>query len=195
MNLMIPAVVLDVHGVAPGWSIRPSVMPALVAGIHVFVLIGVARRGWPGHSSLPCADYVDLSALPAMRRIKFYPIFSRPLSRQAALFQVWIRPALDRHLRTDALQLQCQRPVVGARGLVLRIEFDGGAEIGECAGPVALFVPEFAAGIEDIRQRRVEPQRRVVIADGTVDHVLAVIGAGTRDQRLDAVGLPRLVVV
>src|SRR5450755_3011129 len=117
------------------------------------------------------------------------------LSREAALFQVWISPVLDRHLRTDPLQLQCQRPVVGARRLVLRIELDGGTEIGKRAGPVALFVPEFTTGVENIRQRRVEPQRRVVVADGAVDHVLAAVGAGARDQRLDAVGSQRLVVV
>src|SRR5882724_1237189 len=63
MNLMIPAVVLDVHDVAPrGSRSTLSVMPGLsrpkdgvasarlCPGIHVFVLVDEARRGWPGRA-------------------------------------------------------------------------------------------------------------------------------------------------
>jgi hypothetical protein len=50
-------------------------------------------------------------------------------------------------------------------------------------------------GVEDIGTLRVEPQRRVVVADGPVDLIVAAIGAGARDQRLDAVGSRRLFVV
>src|SRR5713226_2404796 len=87
-------------------------------------------------------------ARPAMTRIKWAVFLWLPLSREAALFQGWNRPVLDRHLRTDAFQLQCQRPVVGARRHVLRIELDGRTEIGERAGPVALPVPEFTAALK-----------------------------------------------
>src|SRR5260370_41967551 len=74
-----------------------------------------------------------------------------PLSREVASFQGRSWLILDGHLRTEPLQLLCQRLVVGTGRLVLRIEFDGCAEIGQRAGPVTLPAPEFAAGVENIR--------------------------------------------
>ena len=77
---------------------------------------------------------------------------------------------------------------------MIRVQLDRGAEIGERARPVALAAPEFAPGVEDVGERGIEPQHHVVVADGAVDLVLAVVGAGARDQRLDAVGLQGLLV-
>jgi hypothetical protein len=52
MDLMIPAIVRDVHGVSPA-ATSFLVMPALVAGIHVFLASAakedVDGRDEPGH--------------------------------------------------------------------------------------------------------------------------------------------------
>ena len=41
----------------------------------------------------------------------------------------------------------------------------------------------------------IEPQHDVIIVDGAVDHVPALIDPSARDQRLDAIGLFRLFAV
>src|ERR1035437_6554472 len=126
-----------------------------------------------------------LVCAPAMTRINFKQFFWGLLSREAASFQGSNLSVLNGHLGTEPLQLLRQGLVIGARRLVLRTEFDGRAEIGQRPGPVAFPAPEFASGVEDVGQRRVKPQRRVVVADGAVELVLAVVCAGARDQRLD----------
>ena len=112
----------------------------------------------------------------------------RLLDRAGSGGAVETRPVVDRHLGADALQLQRQRFVIGFCRDVIRLEPDRGGEILQRARSVALFAPEFAAGVEDIWQRRNEPHHGVVVGDGAVDLVLALIDAGARDQRLDAVG-------
>src|ERR1700730_9533779 len=85
---------------------------------------------------------------------------------------IQIRLVFDRHLRTEPLQLLCQRFVVGACRLVPRIEFDGRAKIGQRTGPVALPAPEFTARVEDIGQRGIQAQCGVVVAYGAIDLIL-----------------------
>ena len=51
---------------------------------------------------------------------------------------------------------------------MVRVQLDRRAEIGQRLGQVALLAPELAARVEDIGQRRIEPQHRVVIVDGAV---------------------------
>ncbi len=97
----------------------------------------------------------------------------------------------DRYQHAQALQFLRQRSVIGFGCRMVRVQLDRGSEIGQRAAPVALLAPEFALEIEDIRKPRVEPQRRVVIADRVVDHVLALMSTAARDQRLDAVRLQR----
>ena len=68
------------------------------------------------------------------------------------------------------------------------------AEIRQRLAPLALPAPEFAAGVEDFGLRGVEHQRGVVIGDGAVDIVLAVMGGRAREQRLETIGLRGLCV-
>src|SRR5260370_15869212 len=96
-----------------------------------------------------------------------------PLSPEAASFQGSNRLVLDGHLRPEPLQLQGQRLVVGAGRLMLRIDSHGRGEIRQRPRPIAFPAPEFAAGVEDIGKRWIEPQRGVVVADCAVDLVLA----------------------
>ena len=85
--------------------------------------------------------------------------------------------------------------MVGSGGDVVRVQLDRRGKISHRLGQVALPAPEFAARVMNIGERRIEPKHAVVVGDGAVDHVLALIGAGARDQRLDAVGLFGLCVV
>src|SRR6202166_2272864 len=105
------------------------------------------------------------------------------------------RLVVDRQQRAETLQLLRQRFVIAPRGGVVRVELDRGGEIGQRPRPVALPAPEFAAGVENIGQRRIEPQHGVVVADGAVDLLLALEGGPARDQGLDAVGARRLFAV
>jgi hypothetical protein len=56
---------------------------------------------------------------------------------------------------------------------VIGVQLDRGAEIGKRFRPVALPVPELAAGVEDIGKSGIELQRTVVVGDRALDRILA----------------------
>jgi hypothetical protein len=52
---------------------------------------------------------------------------------------------------------------------MLRVKLDGGAKIRQRADAVALPAEQLAAGIEDIGQRGIEPERIAVVGDGAIE--------------------------
>src|SRR5260370_42309684 len=80
-------------------------------------------------------------------------------------------------------------------GRMIRLQPDRRAKIDQRLRPVALLAPEFAARGEDTGERRIEPQHRVIVRYGAVDHILALKGAAACDQRLDAVRSFSLFVI
>src|SRR5258708_30388922 len=67
--------------------------------------------------------------------------------------------------------------------------------MGQSVRWVALLAPEFAEGIENIGQGGIELQCDVVVRDGAVILLLAEVAAGARQQRPEAVGGRRFLVV
>src|SRR5581483_9573240 len=73
-------------------------------------------------------------------------LFDRAAGRRA----IKARLAGKRHHRAPTLKLQCQPPEIVLRGHMIRIELEGGGEIGDRLGPVACLPIKLAASIEDI---------------------------------------------
>jgi hypothetical protein len=78
---------------------------------------------------------------------------------------------------------------------MVRVQLERGGKIGQRPRPVALLPPQLAAVVERVGERRVQPQRGIVVGNGAIELILAREDGGARDQRLDAVGLRGLLIV
>src|SRR5690242_11696575 len=158
----------------------------VAAGDEVILL---ALQGLPLARRLGLAHDADVHRMDLAVEIGEFRIGAdRLLRRPARRRAIEARLARDRHQRAQPLQLPRQLPVIAARELMVRLELDRGAEVGERLRPVALLPPELATRIEEIGLISLEPDGGIVVGDGAPHVRLARMGAAARHQRFETVG-------
>ena len=119
----------------------------------------------------PQEHAVDFAVEPGELRVGANSFFHRAFGGGA----VKTRQIFPGHQRAQALDLQRDLLVIGGRGLVTGIEPDRGGVILQRADAVALASIRRAAIVVGAGEFRIQPQRRIVIGDGAVVILLALI--------------------